>query len=992
MPLIPRPSPLRFPAMRPSRLVIGFGIVLILLLLASTTTVIVQRHANDLDNARRGTANLAIALAEETSRSFESVDLVVRALVEQIQAQGITTPDEYMARMGNEAVYQMLHDRLAGLPQLDAITLIGADGTLINFSRSWPIPAVNLSDRDYFRALRDDPSMERFISEPVQNRGSGTWTIYLVRRINAPDGGFVGLVLGAMELGYFDRLYSQLALDPGSAIALLRRDGTLMVRHPPIAGSVGRTIGRTALLDELATRIAVTRDVHSSVDDVDRIISGRALADFPLAVTVSQSQESILAAWRLQAIYVSAGVAAVAIGLIAFIAILVRALERRERSEAALAGSEKRYAEKSAVLETTLEHMSQGIVMIGKDRRVPVYNRRAVEFLGLPPGVMHENVSFDEVLDYQWRVGEFGAEGRALDPTTRAFIRSGGVLDQPHHYERERPNGTVLEIRSVPLPDGGVVRTYTDITSFKRAEADLRAARDAAHEASRAKSDFLAMMSHEIRSPMNGVLGFVELLGDTALDEDQQHMVKLIHASATTLLGVINDVLDFSKVDAGAIEIVLEPVVLREFLPPQIEPLTLAAEHKSLTLACDIAAAVPDCVAVDPQRLWQILLNLLSNAIKFTERGVVRLEVGVIDGEEAGPQRLSFRVEDSGIGMDDAVLGRLFQPFTQADASTTKRFGGTGLGLSIAWRFAELMGGTITASSVPGKGSTFDLILPLATAPRPVAAPERAAAGKRDLRSAGPFRVLVAEDQATNRFLIQRQLAQLGVEADMAEDGRAALALYEQRPYALLITDCHMPEMDGIELTAQIRSREPAGAHLPIVGLTADVTPEISQRCRAAGMDELLTKPTRIGRLEEMLRALLLTSSGAERERAGPATDDIDFDSAMFDELFAGSEREGLDWLEQYLAAAEGLLDSIADHLADGDTAAVAAAAHRLAGISLSVGAHRLGRLCQRLEHSAEADSATPPPPMTEMRGALAGAAAAIGTLRQSHGAVESTS
>jgi CheY-like chemotaxis protein len=294
---------------------------------------------------------------------------------------------------------------------------------------------------------------------------------------------------------------------------------------------------------------------------------------------------------------------------------------------------------------------------------------------------------------------------------------------------------------------------------------------------------------------------------------------------------------------------------------------------------------------------------------------------------------------------------------------------------------------------VPGKGSTFDLILPLATAPRPVAAPERAAAGKRDLRSAGPFRVLVAEDQATNRFLIQRQLAQLGVEADMAEDGRAALALYEQRPYALLITDCHMPEMDGIELTAQIRSREPAGAHLPIVGLTADVTPEISQRCRAAGMDELLTKPTRIGQLEEMLRALLLTSSGAERERADSATDDIDFDSAMFDELFAGSEREGFDWLEQYLVAAEGLLDTIADHVADGDKAALAAAAHRLAGISLSVGAHRLGHLCQRLEHSAKAGSATPPPPlMTEMRVAFASAAAAIGTLRQSHGAMESTS
>lgn len=982
--MTPRRSPLRFPAVRPSRIVVGFGVVLIALLLGLTATVLIQRRSDDLDESRRETANLAFALAEETSRSFEGVDLVVRRVVEQIRTAGIDTPAAYKARLGGEAVHRMLRDRLAGLPQLDAVTLVGADGTLVNFSRDWPVPPVNLADRDYFRALKDHPSLEPFVSEPVQNRGTGSWTIYLARRVSAPDGSFVGLVLGAMTLHYFDQFYSHLALEADSSIALFRRDGTLLVRYPEVEGAVGHSLGRTPILGPLETQSTVTEIVRSELDGVDRIISGRALADFPLAVTFAQSKPAILAAWRVQAVSVSVGVLLAALGLIAFIAVLVRALKRRERSEAALAVSEKRYIEKSIMLEATLEHMSQGIMMIRRDRRVPVYNRRAVEFLGLPPEMMHENVSFDEIVAHQRRSGEFGRGDAPVEDETRRIIGSGMLLDVPHSYERERPNGTILEISSVPLPDGGVVRTYTDITTFRHNEAALRQARDAANAAARVKSDFLAMMSHEIRSPMSGVLGFAELLRATELDKEQREMVELIQSSANNLLGVINDVLDFSKLEAGAVAIAPEPVMLKSFLSPRLEPLLLAARQKGLSLLVEIAPDLPDCVLVDPLRLWQILLNLLSNAVKFTEKGTIRLEVSAPPNVE-GPRRLRFRVEDTGIGMDQAVLDRLFQPFMQADASTTKRFGGTGLGLSIARRLAALMGGDLVADSVPDKGSRFDLVVPLADAAPPAITGD-GADQITDFRAAGPFRVLVVEDQATNRFLIQRQLQQLGIDADIAEDGRAGFEAYGKRPYALLLTDCHMPEMDGIELTARIRAREAGGARMPIIGLTADITPEITQRCRAAGMDEVLTKPTRLGRLQEVLRLHLLAAT-ADPARAAPETGDADFDPSVFEELFSDAEQEGFDWLDQYLAAAGAMLEGIASSLAAREVEALTGTVHRLAGASLAVGAGRLGQLCRRVERSAKPDRLSEAAALlAEMRLALRQTADAIGRFKSRRG------
>ena len=413
--------------------------------------------------------------------------------------------------------------------------------------------------------------------------------------------------------------------------------------------------------------------------------------------------------------------------------------------------------------------MSQGILMVDADRRVQVCNRRAMMKLDLPEALMASRPLFDEVLRYQWESGEYGGNGGAIEPWLRELALAGGIAESDQTYERTRPNGRVLEVHSTKLRGGGVVRTFTDITQRKANETVLRAARDEADRAARAKSEFLAMMSHEIRSPMSGMVGIIELLRETKLEAEQASMVELAHESAKSLLRILNDVLDFSKIEAGAIGVSIEPVELRTLVRHLIDQTAVTAERKGLAMLGQVNDDVPDWISVDPLRLRQIVGNLLGNAIKFTASGRVELAVsrGVLP---SGDPALVFAVSDTGIGMAPDVLERLFEPFMQEDASTAKHFGGTGLGLSISRRLARLLGGDIDVTSSKGEGSVFALMIPLLVADPHDAPPEAEPAEPEDTALQG-VRVLAAEDQAINRWLMTRQFGRLGVQFELVEDG-----------------------------------------------------------------------------------------------------------------------------------------------------------------------------------------------------------------------------
>ena len=461
-----------------------------------------------------------------------------------------------------------------------------------------------------------------------------------------------------------------------------------------------------------------------------------------------------------------------------------------------------------------------------------------------------------------------------------AYERVGVVIDRVALGERiqyEREHGaTVLAFDIIPDRDehGVVVGHYgfgTDITAERRAKEAISSARAVAEEASRAKSQFLATMSHEIRTPMNGVLGMTELLLDTALDEEQRRFVMMAHRSGEALLGIINDILDLSKIEAGKLELEAIEFNVWQIAEDVAELLAERAQGKGLELSCQIDEDVPMNAIGDPGRLRQILTNLVNNAIKFTETGEVNLLVRRVDGcaEPGKDCRIRFEIVDTGIGMTPEVQSRLFLPFAQADSTTTRKYGGTGLGLAICRQLVEAMSGAIEVESAPGRGALFRISVCLETAPATQTYPR---AGQAALVGR---RVLVVDDNATNLNIVRRQTAALGMVVDTARDGFEALerlrAALNQAPYDVAIIDMKMPGMSGVELAYAMRAEQASRAPR-LVMLTSLMPSDGVRAARQAGILAYLNKPVRRAELERVLREVINTP-GSSTGAAGVPSD-----------------------------------------------------------------------------------------------------------------------
>ncbi len=388
---------------------------------------------------------------------------------------------------------------------------------------------------------------------------------------------------------------------------------------------------------------------------------------------------------------------------------------------------------------------------------------------------------------------------------------------------------------------------------LERLTGELATARDRANTANQAKTVFLANMSHEIRTPFQGLLGMLQVIDTSRLRPVDVQRLGTAQSSAQHLLAILNDILDMAKLEAGAMRLNVRPTAIRDLIDEAAALMRNAASVKQLLLHARVDESVQDPLLIDGTRVRQVLFNLLSNAIKFTERGEVSLHVTRDDND------LVLAVTDSGLGMDDATMAKLFQRFSQGDDSRARRHGGTGLGLEISRDLAQLMGGDISVSSQIGQGSRFELRLPYQAAEAADVAPAQAGkrAGQPSLTvpaaNARSLHVLAAEDNPVNREVLAAMIDQLGHRVTFATNGREALTAMQDNTFDLVLMDLHMPELDGIEATQRIRALHTGNTDVPIFALTADAFTDTEERCRAAGMTGFLTKPVELERLKSLL-------------------------------------------------------------------------------------------------------------------------------------------
>ena len=663
-----------------------------------------------------------------------------------------------------------------------------------------------------------DPSLPYFVPL-VMRMGEGEQAVWLLAALN-PD-----YLLGRMER--FHR-------EDSDRVHVVRLDGRVLFSTDE--GPNGMRYPFASLLPTILTNELGTDDGES--EGGSAFTSYRTLKTYPVFVSVRVDRAAVLRDWRRKSALIAAVTALGLVSVLAGYLWLMRRLRAAEQADALQQATIVR-------LSQALEQSPSGMQIVNEQGRIEYSNPflcqmtgySAAELLGRTPAVLDDSPEKERYLD-------------VLEQLKSGHIWRGEVVRRRRDGHRYPAHVVVAPLRDVRGRITHFVTVEHDLTQEKRTLAELAQARDRAEAATRAKSAFLANMSHEIRTPMNGVIGMVSLLLDSPLSAEQRDQALTMRESAESLLHLIDDILDFSKVEAGKLVLSVQALSPAELCRACVRRMELSAQDKGLLLLLELSPDLPPAVLGDAQRIQQVLVNLVGNAIKFTANGKVVLRVNPLLCDAASPERagLRFEVQDEGIGIAADAQYQLFQPFTQIDGSSSRAFGGTGLGLSISRQLIEAMGGRIGVDSAAGQGATFWFELSLPLVPAEVMAsnaqPEGAAAPVPALVPLAG-RVLLVEDQPVNQKLALAVLARVGLQTALARNGHEALALLREQTFDLVLMDCQMPEMDGFEATEHLRAGKAgeAARSLPVLALTANVMAEDLERCRVSGFNGHVAKP-----------------------------------------------------------------------------------------------------------------------------------------------------
>lgn len=826
-----------------------------------TTRSIEAQRIEISDRVTATLTNQAFTFSEQVGRQILSLDQTLRILTRAWEAD----PEHF-----NLEAWRSRAVSVAGISR--DVLLVDRSGVVRQSSLTDAI-GRSVADRGYFRDALEHQSVpdQLFISPATIDPLIRLWHLSAARTLHYPDGSFGGVIVLDYRMSALTSIFGHANVGSGGEAMLIGiGDGRVRAAVGPATVDPEATLDGTPLFSVLRGAASGIWVGPSPSDTVVRIHAFRTVPGRDLAVVVAMVEQTAMAPalqWQFQARLFAAGVTVLLLVIAGMTLRSARTAQRREaalaedRAVLAAANAQLEVARAEAVakteqLEATLAGMTDGVAMIDGHMCLVEWNARFPEIAGIPGDILRVGLPMEEILRAQARSGQFGPVDVETEVARRmARLRAGrfGVV------ERQKPDGTIMELRRNRLPDGGFVTLYSDITDRKHAENALREARAAAEAANVAKSRFVAIVSHEIRTPLNALLNTLRLLPDSAVEPSQRPLLDMARQSGDALSSLINDILDMSRAEAGQLSLRPSLFIWRGLCEGALEVFRAQAAVRGIRFVLDVADDVPTEWFTDPGRLRQVLLNLLSNAVKFSDSGEVRLitRMDIVDGREW----VSLVVRDPGPAIPQAERELLFRPFSRLERGEEGDPVGSGLGLAICRHLVELMGGSIGCEAWTNNdghsGNAFFIRLPLGLVPGRGLPLQPGALGEQQPgshaapppRPAPRTRILLVEDIPANQIVTATLLRRDGHMVDVCRNGEEAIRAVDRTPYDLVLMDIFMPGMSGQEATQRIRAVRGPAAKAPIIALTAHVSADDEARFRAAGMDGMLSKPVALADL-----------------------------------------------------------------------------------------------------------------------------------------------